>query len=556
MADGPRRSEKKRREPGGGAEPLPIVTGEDEPVLRTPAQPVTRITREIRRLLDRMAATMYAADGIGLAAPQVGVSKRIIVCDVGDGLIELINPEIVRRGEDTETAYEGCLSLPRVLAEVERPASVQVTGLDRHGRRVWIEGEGLLARCLQHEIDHLDGVLITDRARKVVQLPPESELRVVFMGTPGFAVPSLEELLRRYVKVVGVVTQPDRPQGRGLAPAAPPVKRLAEEHGLPVLQPERLDEAVVEQLAAWRPDLLVVVAYGKILPPAVLAVPRLGAINVHASLLPRHRGAAPIQHAILAGDAVTGVTTMWMDQGLDTGDIILQRELPLDEEVTAGQLHDRLARLGAELLGETLRLVAEGRAPRRPQDPAAATLAPKLSPDDEWVDWDRPAVEVARRIRALDPRPGARTLWRGEILKLFGATVAPPPGAAGGEAGGTPAAGTAGRGRGEEAGTAAAGTTGSEGGRRGDEPAAAGSRPQARAPRAEGAPVPPGTVVAVTPEAVAVQCSDGPVWVRRLQPAGRRPMAARELVNGYRLAVGERMERPAVPVPGGGGKEA
>lgn len=503
MAERPRRGSGRRRAPA--AQPLPIVTGDDQPVLRTPAQQVTRVTREIRQLLDRMAATMYEADGIGLAAPQVGVSKRIIVCDVGDGLIELINPEIVRRGEETEAAYEGCLSLPRVLAEVERPSSVQVTGLDRRGRRVWIEGDGLLARCLQHEIDHLDGVLITDRARRVVQLPPESQLRVVFMGTPEFAVPSLEAMLRRYVRVVGVVTQPDRPRGRGLEPVAPPVKRVAEEHGLPVVQPERLDREVVAQLEEWRPDLLVVVAYGKILPPAVLAVPRLGAINVHASLLPRHRGAAPIQHAILAGDPVTGVTTMWMDEGLDTGDIILQREVPLDDEVTAGQLHDRLARLGAEVLVETLGLVAENRAPRRPQDEAGATLAPKLTAEDEWIDWSRPAVEVARRIRALDPRPGARTLWRGETLKLYGATATPPEGAA-------------------------------------PVPAAAGARPA------------PGTVVAVTPAAVAVQCGDGPVWVRSLQPAGRRKVSAQEFINGYRLKAGEELERPAVPAAGGAGR--
>ncbi|HEY8395081.1 MAG TPA: methionyl-tRNA formyltransferase, partial [Thermaerobacter sp.] len=481
MAERPRQGSGRRRE--RDAETLPIVKGEDQPVLRTPAQPVTRITREIRRLLDRMAATMYEADGIGLAAPQVGVSKRIIVCDVGDGLIELINPEIVRRGEETEAAYEGCLSLPRVLAEVERPVSVQVTGLDRHGRRIWIEGDGLLARCLQHEIDHLDGVLITDRARRVVQLPPESELRVVFMGTPEFAVPSLQAMLRRHVRVVGVVTQPDRPRGRGLEPAAPPVKRVALEYGLPVLQPERLDRAVVEQLEEWRPDLLVVVAYGKMLPPAVLAVPRLGAINVHASLLPRHRGAAPIQHAILAGDRVTGVTTMWMDEGLDTGDIILQREVPLDESVTAGELHDRLAQLGAELLVETLGLVAENRAPRRPQDDAAATLAPKLTADDEWIDWTRPAQDVARRIRALDPRPGARTLWQGQVLKLYGASTTPPEGA--------------------------------------------GPVPPAGDGQAE-----PGAVVAVTPAAVAVQCGDGLVWIRALQPAGRKKMSAQEFLNG------------------------
>ncbi|EKP93739.1 methionyl-tRNA formyltransferase [Thermaerobacter subterraneus] len=517
MAGSPRRRgrQDRARRARPQAEPLPIVKGADEPVLRTPAQPVARVTREIRQLLDRMAATMYAADGIGLAAPQVGVSKRVIVVDVGDGLIELINPEIVRRGEEVEAAYEGCLSLPRLLAEVERPTSVQVTGLDRRGRRIWIEGEGVLARCLQHEIDHLDGVLITDRARKVVELPPESDLRVVFMGTPAFAVPSLEELLQRQVRVVGVVTQPDRPQGRGLAPVAPPVKALAQEYGIPVLQPERLDEQVVEQLQAWRPDLLVVVAYGKILPPAVLAVPRLGAINLHASLLPRHRGAAPIQHAILAGDTVTGVTTMWMDEGLDTGDIILQREVPLDDQITAGQLHDRLARLGAQLLGETLRLVAEGKAPRQPQDGARATMAPKLRPEDEWVNWADDATRVARRIRALDPRPGARTTWRGQVLKLFGAGTVPPqaagpdfphqeeraPGGGGGEGSLPP---------------------GEEG----------------------GAPVPPGTVVAITPRAVAVRCGSGLVWIRRLQPAGRRPMTPLEMVNGYRLEVGERLGDP------------
>mgnify|MGYP001359433818 CR=1 FL=1 len=563
MADNPRRRGRRDRSSRDAAEPLPIVKGADEPVLRTPAQPVARVTREIRQLLDRMAATMYAADGIGLAAPQVGVSKRIIVVDVGDGLIELINPEIVRRGEEVEAAYEGCLSLPRLLAEVERPTSVQVTGLDRRGRRIWIEGDGLLARCLQHEIDHLDGVLITDRARKVVELPPESDLRVVFMGTPAFAVPSLEELLQRQVRVVGVITQPDRPQGRGLEPAAPPVKAVAAEYGIPVLQPERLDEAVVEQLRAWRPDLLVVVAYGKILPAAVLQVPRLGAINVHASLLPRHRGAAPIQWAILAGDAVTGVTTMWMDEGLDTGDIILQRSIPLDDQVTAGQLHDRLARLGAQLLGETLRLVAEGKAPRRPQDPAQATMAPKLSRDDEWIDWSRDATVVARQIRALDPRPGARTTWRGQVLKVFGASTRPPaadePAAGAAAAPGSPASdepawptaaepvppageapappGTAGAGQAAPAHPGPAG-----------EPAARSAAGAAAAPEeAGGAPVPPGTVVAVTRGAVAVRCGSGVVWIRRLQPAGRRPMTPLEMVNGYRLAVGERLGTGAGP---------
>ncbi|ADU51032.1 methionyl-tRNA formyltransferase [Thermaerobacter marianensis DSM 12885] len=542
MAGNPRRQGRRdrKREPRD-AEPLPIVKGADEPVLRTPAQPVAKVNREVRQLLDRMAATMYAADGIGLAAPQVGVSKRIVVVDVGDGLIELINPEIVRRGEETETAYEGCLSLPRLLAEVERPATVQVTALDRHGRRIWIEGEGLLARCLQHEIDHLDGVLITDRARKVVELPPESDLRVVFMGTPSFAVPSLEELLQRHVRVVGVVTQPDRPQGRGLAPAAPPVKALAEENGIPVLQPERLDDAVVEQLRAWRPDLLVVVAYGKILPPAVLAVPRLGAINVHASLLPRHRGAAPIQRAILAGDRVTGVTTMWMDEGLDTGDVILQKEIPLDEEITAGQLHDRLARLGAQLLGDTLRLVAEGKAPRRPQDPAQATVAPKLAPEEEWVDWNRPAAEVARQIRALDPRPGARTTWRGQVLKVYGATAAPPR-----QAGGAAGAGE-GAGVGEPEPPGGPGAAG--------EAAASGGPVR---PGAGSEPAPPGTIVALTPDAAAVRCREGVVWIRRLQPAGRRPLTPLEMLNGYRLAVGERLGEPQAgpsPAPAGSSGE-
>lgn len=246
------------------------------------------------------------------------------------------------------------------------------------------------------------------------------------MGTPDFAVPSLARMIAAHT-VVGVFTQPDRPAGRGRQPQASPVKRLAERHAIPVFQPASLrrEPAAVDALRALDADVIVVAAYGLILPPAVLAAAPGGAVNVHASLLPRWRGAAPIQHAILAGDRETGVTIMLIDAGLDTGPMLSRATLPLAPDATAGRVSAALADLGADLLADTLPRWLRGDIAPQPQDDAAATLAPRLSRADGRIDWSAPADAVARRVRAFDPWPGTFTEWSGEILKVLAVTEAP-----------------------------------------------------------------------------------------------------------------------------------
>jgi methionyl-tRNA formyltransferase len=249
-------------------------------------------------------------------------------------------------------------------------------------------------------------------------------LRVVFMGTPDFAVPSLRRLLGA-TQVVGVFTQPDRPAGRGRKLKPSPVKALALEAGVPVHQPSSLkrEPEAIEVLAALRPDLVVVAAYGLILPKAVLEAGPLGALNVHASILPRWRGAAPVAHAILAGDAQTGVCIMKMDEGLDTGAVISRRAIPITENDTAGSLTEALAEMGAELLVDTLPDWAAGEIQAQPQDDARSTYAPRLKKSDGRLDWREPADALSRRVRAMSPWPGAHTLGADGMLKIHAVAV-------------------------------------------------------------------------------------------------------------------------------------
>lgn len=249
-------------------------------------------------------------------------------------------------------------------------------------------------------------------------------MRLVFWGTPAFAVPALAALLGEGADVVGVVTQPDKPVGRQRVLTPPPVKVLAVAEGLPVLQPVKPRGAEFDAaLAAWEPDLHVVVAYGHLLPAAVVNGPRLGTINVHASLLPRWRGAAPIEAAILAGDAETGVCIMQMVQALDAGDVLLERRTPIAADETGGELTERLSELGAQALLESLPLIASGAVTRTPQPDDGVTYAAKLTRETARLDWTRDAFAVSRAIRAFDPRPGAWSTHRGEDVKLYGARV-------------------------------------------------------------------------------------------------------------------------------------
>jgi methionyl-tRNA formyltransferase len=247
-------------------------------------------------------------------------------------------------------------------------------------------------------------------------------MRIVFFGTPEFAVPSLTALLAERATIVGVVTQPDQPQGRSRSTRVPPpVKQVALQHGLPVLQPDRpRGDVFLAALRHWQPELGVVVAYGHILRAEVLTLPSRGMINVHASLLPELRGAAPINWAILRGDADTGVTIMQMEPGMDSGPVLRQAVTPIGTNETAGELSARLAVLGAETLVETLALLQLGQITPVPQDPARATFAPKIDKQVTRIDWSEPAGAVGRRIRAFDPAPGAWSSWSETPVKFFG----------------------------------------------------------------------------------------------------------------------------------------
>lgn len=325
------------------------------------------------------------------------------------------------------------------------------------------------------------------------------------MGTPAFAVPFLESLYTSEHRVVAVVTQPDRPRGRGMRPQPSPVKAWAQGRGLPVLQPQRVrDPAFLEELDRYQPEVIVLVAYGQLIPRELLELPPRGCINVHPSLLPRHRGATPIQAAILAGDQATGVTTMYMDEGLDTGDIILQTTVAIHPEDTAGTLEERLIAAGVPLLLETLRLVEAGQAPRRPQPEEGATYAPRLDKGAGFIDWTAPARHLDRVVRACTPSPGAYTWWKGRRIRIGRAVLATA------EEEATPSEGVA-------ASNASEGLPG---------------RPE------------PGTILAVGPQGILVQAGEGALRLLEVQPANGRMMPALDFVNGYRLQPGQRFEAP------------
>lgn len=257
-------------------------------------------------------------------------------------------------------------------------------------------------------------------------------MRIVFMGTPDFAVPCLEKILADGHEVPAVFTQPDKPVGRHATLTPPPVKQLALSHGIPVYQPTKMrDGTVAAQLQALAPDCLVVVAYGRILPQAILDVPPKGCINIHGSLLPKYRGAAPIQWSVINGEAVTGVTSMYMDAGMDTGDIIDTITTPIGENETAGELFERLAPLGAELLGRTLHAIENGTAQRTPQDNSRATMAPMLEKGMGRLDFTRPARELHNRVRGMNPWPGCTCTAGDKTLKVHETRLATGHGAPG-----------------------------------------------------------------------------------------------------------------------------
>jgi methionyl-tRNA formyltransferase len=321
-------------------------------------------------------------------------------------------------------------------------------------------------------------------------------MRLVVMGTPAFAVPSLERVVAAGHEVRLVVCQPDRPAGRGQRLQAPRLKAAALRLALPVAQPETFrDPAAVALLARQAPEAIAVVAYGQILPRAVLELAPHGCLNVHASLLPAYRGAAPIPRALLRGETETGITIIRLVERMDAGPMLLQRREAVRPDDTAGTLGERLAVLGAEALVEALGLLAAGRAEAREQDEAAATYAPKLTAADQVLNWKEPAAALHRRVRALAPQPGAQTTARGRLVKVLAAEARE----------GAPA-----RWQGEE----------------------------------------PGTVVALAPEGILVRAGEGCLLLTRVQAEGKRPMAAADFARGARLDPGARLGPPDRGGPG------
>lgn len=303
-------------------------------------------------------------------------------------------------------------------------------------------------------------------------------LHIMFMGTAPFAVPSLAKLVENGYAISAVVTGPDRPRGRGRRMSPTPVKEIADVRGLPVMQPESLrDQAFAGAVRSLAPDLIVVVAF-RILPPEVFRIPRLGSMNLHASLLPRYRGAAPINRAIMNGEVETGVTTFFLEESVDTGSVLLQARTPILPGDDAGTLHDRLADVGAEIVLHTVRLIEQGKAVPRVQDQALASPAPKIFKEDCRINWHAPAEHVRNHIRGLSPSPGAFTTHDGRVLRLFRGSIAP--------------------------GSLAPGT------------------------------------VDVGKNSLLVGTADNPVAIEDLQQEGKNRMAVGEFLRGYKISPGER----------------
>ena len=309
------------------------------------------------------------------------------------------------------------------------------------------------------------------------------------MGTPEFAVPSLEALLKSGDQVVGIVTQPDRPKGRGQAMTPPPVKLIGQREGIPVLQPVKIRvPEFLTALAAWKPDLIAVTAYGRILHSPILTLPPMGCVNVHGSLLPKYRGAAPVQWAVINGETETGITTMMMDEGMDTGAMLLQESLPIVPEDTSGTLAPRLAVLGGRLLVETIARLKAGTITPQPQNHALATLAPPLKKEDGAIDWRASAISIANRIRGLSPWPGAYTYFSSERWMVWSATAGPA-----------------------EAGAA------------------------------------PGTITQVSKQSILVATGDGVLELREIQPANSKRLMVAQYLAGHRVSPGQRFD--AAPPP-------
>jgi methionyl-tRNA formyltransferase len=432
-------------------------------VLGRPAQPVGSIDDNIRRLADGMIDIMLANKGIGLAGPQAGVGLRIFVVSLDgtkDSAKVYINPHLKTAGR-LLTAEEGCLSLLGIHTTIRRHEKCSITATDLDGKQFTEQAEGLLARVFQHECDHLDGMLITDRIGHIAGLTVRSRLKelrqiykqqaqerrppnpvnIVYFGSGSFGLTCLDALLACEHRLCHIFTQPAQPAGRGRLPQPTPVALWTQDNSIPCTETTDVNSPQISpQIRACRPDVLVVIAFGQKIAPHLLALPAKAAVNVHASLLPRYRGAAPVNWALINGETETGVSIIDLAEKMDAGSILAQQAVPIDPDENAAQLSDRLAQIAAPLLLRTLNEIQNGTAVYLPQDSSKVTYAPRLKKSDGFLDWNQPAESLKNRVRGLWPWPGAQcdylskktakscrvTIAEAQVVKTAAAPAAPP----------------------------------------------------------------------------------------------------------------------------------
>ena len=424
------------------------IVQDEEPILRETAEQVPEEffgSDELTKLVEDMSEALDTfPEGVALAAPQVGISLRLFIVRVDrtlnvppggtsgesrpDGILAphidvYINPEIVKTSRKRTEVEEGCLSVHGVYGRVKRHERVTLKARRPDGSHLSRGAGGLMAQIFEHEVDHLNGVLFTDHAEHLIRIPEKSLHPFAFFGTPAVASETLATLIENGFIPSLVVTSPDAPKGRGLTLTPSPVKTLAAEYGLPTLTPEKLDEKAVEEIKTYGCEYAVVVAYGKLFPESLIGAFPRGVLNVHYSLLPKYRGATPLETALLSGESETGVTVQKMVKELDAGDIIAQEATPIGRDETARELRPRLIQMGARLLADTIPEYLEGKITSTQQDASLATRARKIKKEDGLIELNAPARENWNKYRAYADTIGTYFYENGKRIKIIKASL-------------------------------------------------------------------------------------------------------------------------------------
>jgi len=396
-----------------------------EPIIRRKLKPVRKFDDSLKSLVSDLIDTMTFANGAGIAANQIGDDRQVFVVGIGAKPQVFINPKLKILASKDDSLDEGCLSVPGYRGSVKRAGQVEITFDDLKGKRHKLLAKGFLAKVLQHEYDHLQGKLYIDHIDDPKDIQKVEPVKVVFFGSGEFAVPILVSLIGLNwtfdFQTIGVVTQPPRPTGRAKTLSPTPIAQAATHFGLQILTPAKLDAKFITDLKKWKPDLIILADYGKILPEALLDLPAHGALNLHPSLLPKYRGATPIQQAIVNADELTGVSLIKMDPQVDSGGILSQYQTKIDQADTYLSLSDRLAQLAAVMIRDILPYYISGELKPEPQPKSGVILAPKLTTEDGLINNSDSAEVVLRKVRAFNPEPGAYLIWNNKRVKILSA---------------------------------------------------------------------------------------------------------------------------------------